>query len=76
MEIRVARREDLEQTLAIYNYEVENGVATFDLHPKTAAEWEDGLTPQCEESSPSGGGAGGESAGLCQPLLLPVEGGL
>ena len=40
MEIRAARREDLEQTLAIYNYEVENGVATFDLHPKTAAEWE------------------------------------
>ena len=40
MEIRAARREDLEQTLAIYNYEVEHGVATFDLRPKTAAEWE------------------------------------
>ena len=39
MEIRTAQREDLEQLLAIYNYEVENGVATFDLHPKTAAEW-------------------------------------
>ena len=40
MEIRKARRGDLEQLLAIYNDEVEHGVATFDLHPKTMAEWE------------------------------------
>ncbi|MCH5343612.1 MAG: N-acetyltransferase [Acetatifactor sp.] len=30
---------DLEELLAIYNYEVEHGVATFDLKPKTLAEW-------------------------------------
>ena len=39
LEIRKARLQDLEELLAIYNYEVENGVATFDLHPKTLAEW-------------------------------------
>lgn len=30
---------DLEQLLAIYNYEVEHGVATLDLKPKALAEW-------------------------------------
>lgn len=30
---------DLEELLAIYNYEVENGVATFDLQPKTLSDW-------------------------------------
>ena len=40
MEIRRARREDLKELLDIYNYEVLNGVATFDLNPKTMEEWE------------------------------------
>ena len=35
MEIRKAEEKDLEALLAIYNYEVENGIATFDLHPRT-----------------------------------------
>ena len=35
MEIRVARREDLQQLLDIYNYEVVHGVATLDLQPKS-----------------------------------------
>ena len=39
MEIRKARREDLEALLDIYNYEVENGVATLDLRPRTLEEW-------------------------------------
>lgn len=38
MEIRMARQSDLRELLEIYNYEVENGVATLDLEPKTLAE--------------------------------------
>lgn len=38
MKIRMARRSDLPELLDIYNYEVENGVATLDLEPKTLAE--------------------------------------
>ena len=40
MKIRTAQREDLRQLLDIYNYEVEHGVATLDLRPKTMEEWE------------------------------------
>lgn len=40
MIIRTARPEDLEELLAIYNYEVEYGTATFDLNPKTMEERE------------------------------------
>lgn len=39
MVIRKAEIKDLEELLAIYNYEVVNGVATFDLQPKTLEEW-------------------------------------
>ena len=39
MTIRRAKGTDIEELLAIYNYEVENGVATFDLVPKTLSEW-------------------------------------
>lgn len=39
MEIRRAELKDLEELLEIYNYEVENGVATFDLEPKNLLEW-------------------------------------
>ena len=38
MIIRKARIEDLEELLEIYNYEVEHGVATFDLEAKTLEE--------------------------------------
>lgn len=38
MNIRKAEREDLDQLLEIYNYEVLNGTATFDLKPKTLEE--------------------------------------
>ena len=40
MLIRKAEIKDLQSLLDIYNYEVENGVATFDLHPKTMDQWE------------------------------------
>lgn len=39
MEIRKARLQDLQELLDIYNYEVKNGVATFDLEPKTLEQW-------------------------------------
>ena len=39
MTIRKAKGTDLEELLAIYNYEVEHGVATLDLQPKGLNEW-------------------------------------
>lgn len=38
MKIRTAQEYDLQELLDIYNYEVEKGVATFDIHPKTLEE--------------------------------------
>ena len=38
IQIREAQLKDLERLLDIYNYEVLNGTATFDLHPKTMEE--------------------------------------
>ena len=38
--IRKAEKKDLAALLDIYNYEVERGVATFDLNPKSMEEWE------------------------------------
>ncbi len=40
IEIKQTVAEDLPALLKIYNYEVENGVATLDLTQKTMAEWE------------------------------------
>ena len=39
--IRKAEIKDIAPMLEIYNYEVEHGVATLDLHPKTLEEWTD-----------------------------------
>lgn len=41
-EIQIDRgnESDIEALLRIYNHEVEQGVATFDLHPKTLKEWQ------------------------------------
>ena len=38
MIIRTAEEKDMPELLAIYNYEVEHGFATFDLTPKTLEE--------------------------------------
>lgn len=38
MIVRIAQKTDMPRLLDIYNYEVEYGVATFDIHPKTMAE--------------------------------------
>ncbi len=39
MIIRKAQEKDFPFLLAIYNYEVLNGTASFDLEPKTSDEW-------------------------------------
>lgn len=39
MIIRKGRPEDIPALLEIYNYEVQNGTATLDIHPKTLEEW-------------------------------------
>ena len=39
MTIRKAKEGDLEELLAIYNYEVVNGVATLDLQVKDLEQW-------------------------------------
>lgn len=41
MTIRPAEKRDVPALLEIYNYEVEHGVATLDLHPRTLHEWEE-----------------------------------
>ncbi len=38
MIIRKAQESDMPELLEIYNYEICNGTATFDLHPKTMEE--------------------------------------
>ena len=38
--IRYTQKSDLSALLDIYNYEVVNGTATFDLNPKSLADWE------------------------------------
>lgn len=40
MVIRKPVREDIPALLDIYNYEVENGVATLDINKKTLSDWE------------------------------------
>ncbi|MBR3972308.1 MAG: N-acetyltransferase [Ruminococcus sp.] len=39
MIIRKAQKEDISPLLDIYNYEVLNSTATFDLNPKTLEQW-------------------------------------
>lgn len=50
--IRPAERRDLQALLDIYNYEVECGVATFDLHPKGMDEWEEWFSHYNVENHP------------------------
>ncbi len=40
MRIRLAQQEDLGAMLAIYNYEVVNGTATLDIHPRSMEDWQ------------------------------------
>lgn len=52
MVIRKAEQRDLQELLDIYNYEVENGVATWDIHPKTLAEREQWLAAHNVDNHP------------------------
>jgi len=52
MNIRTAKKEDLSRLLDIYNYEVENGVATFDLQPKSFHEFEEWFLQHNIENHP------------------------
>lgn len=52
MNIRKTRHEDLAELLEIYNYEVLNGTATFDLHPKSMTDWEEWFSAHGKENHP------------------------
>lgn len=41
MNIRTAKKEDISALLSIYNYEVLNSTATFDLNEKSIEQWTD-----------------------------------
>ena len=45
MNIRTAERRDLSAMLDIYNYEVKNGTATFDVEPRAGAAGEASSKP-------------------------------
>ena len=49
MIIRKAQPADLPALLAIYNFEVANGTATFDIHEKTLSEWQAWMTAHSQE---------------------------
>lgn len=52
MKTRTAREEDLPALLAIYNYEVEHGVATFDINSKTLEQRRPWLLAHNEANHP------------------------
>ena len=48
LNVRYTVKADLPALLDIYNYEVLNGTATFDLNPKSLADWEKWYTDHTE----------------------------
>lgn len=52
IKIRRADHSDLPELLKIYNYEVENGISTLDLHPKTMEEWEKWFAAHNKDNHP------------------------
>ncbi|MDO4322279.1 MAG: GNAT family N-acetyltransferase [Lachnospiraceae bacterium] len=52
MKIRKAELKDLQELLDIYNYEVQNGVATLDLEPKSLEEWRQWFNAHNVENHP------------------------
>lgn len=52
MVIRKAQISDLERLLEIYNYEAENGVATFDTDKRTPDEWRDWYNEHNKDNHP------------------------
>ncbi|WP_295228706.1 GNAT family N-acetyltransferase [Veillonella sp.] len=52
LQIRRAIINDVQDCLAIYNYEVEHGVATLDLEPRTLEEWHEWYNAHSDEHHP------------------------
>ena len=52
MMIRKPTRQDIPALLDIYNYEVENGVATLDINKKTLSDWEEWYDDHNVENHP------------------------
>ena len=52
LQIRRAVINDVQDCLAIYNYEVEYGVATLDLEPRTLEEWHEWYNAHSDEHHP------------------------
>ena len=50
--IRPITQDDISACLAIYNYEVEHGVATLDLEPRTLEEWREWYNAHSDEHHP------------------------
>lgn len=52
LQIRRAVINDVQDCLAIYNYEVEHGVATLDLEPRILEEWHEWYNAHSDEHHP------------------------
>lgn len=52
LDIRLITEADIAACLAIYNYEVENGVATLDLEGRTLDEWHEWYHAHSDEHHP------------------------
>lgn len=50
--IQSITKNDISACLAIYNYEVINGVATLDLEPRTLEEWHEWYNAHSDEHHP------------------------
>lgn len=50
--IQLITKNDISACLAIYNYEVEHGVATLDLEPRTLEEWREWYNAHSDEHHP------------------------
>ena len=50
--IRSIAKDDVFACLTIYNYEVEHGVATLDLEPRTLEEWHEWYNAHSDEHHP------------------------
>ena len=50
--IRSIAKDDVFACLSIYNYEVEHGVATLDLEPRTLEEWHEWYNAHSDEQHP------------------------
>ena len=50
--IRKIDYSDIELCLSIYNYEVEHGVATLDIEPRTLEEWHEWYNAHSDEHHP------------------------